>query len=1835
MTNEVFIHSFSCQIKYCFFTGNQAGDFIINETSGVITTARALDHENVSSYILNISVIDNGVPPLSSNAIFIIYVIDVNDHRPIFSQDLYEASIYENFTVNSTILRLHARDLDSSTAGGIIYSLHDSNDNDTFMLNSSSGEIKLARSLDFEQMKHYLLVVKATDTFLPNDTLDVIGAANDSNSSISFFSFANVSLLVLDVNDNPPRFARDFYSVLINENLPAGSLVARVNATDQDSGDNAEITYELLSSSRATELFVVNGSSGEVRTKLSLRDANYWTIDLSIIALDKGVPPLNSTALLQVRIHYNVTFKYNDTYPFTYVVRGALQVEPPVMLSSVYAETSLGLFSQMSGDLQVSTENIHHAEKFEVLKEPALYIKAALVSDWPDYQVIRIAVQVFDRNFNVKTAPTIVYFKLINLDTDLEINMNCVPSTNTGICVGRLLVPQEWLNTSVSSRTASLQYGLSLANMVELKQVALRGRPIPHVEGNFVILAPLYLLNVGDEFLLDVYAQYPKLVNYYTLIFTVSTGLKINGIQASPSWSVQTTFNGANEFVVFGVRKSGHSEDTSATVVLYFSIKVEIAENAIMVSPEYMECTVSQVSDQEGNQLIDAPVKAVFEDRFGRNEIGRFVVVEDDVTVIFVVADFSVIVNTAVLNGRRIDVPVVVYGVTASGRVLNVTSVVTCKSLDAAVLKVSNNCSSVYVTGSETRGSPEAIIEFSHQNLITNYSFIVWTPTIPISLSVTPAKLKRIRDWYDPGNSCKSRYQRARVTVTAEFSDGKQSYTGVDVSQHVKNNLKSSNISVAEIVGLNIHGKNVGKTTIEVYNSELVQSLGDMIVEVTNEETRVYIVDTIIATRIFLVIPESLNNSLQHAGSVNIDQTFSIPEDEGSVVVSLQYSDGVVNTFDNLQGFYINSTNNSVITVQEESVTAVNDGSGNLLQVVMHSSHCTLKPTLISSANVDVNFQEPVAVLLTSSSRHITLRGDPAEAIGVSLSAELTVTLVYNVSGREHRVDVTNDDRTIYNLEVGDNLVSFVAMERAVVISASSAGFGQVKMSVKFTHVQTSGRVAIDVIGAQELTFYASPHPAFNSSMNVNVTQLNPIGNSGEHQQARLNLILILTNGTSSDISRDARARFEISATQPAELAQNSFIKATDDGYHVVSVQWRNGKGQLSIKGSFTGLSSHVLTLQVDSTPVTVTSVEVAMPPNFTLIGLRDRSTLQLSVNLEFSDDSKLLGLFSSENKTLFDLVTFSTQDTTKISLNESSGLVSMKANSPQEVRVTVSAVQSPLINDSFAFACNLDPDVGDVDIGDVTGVPLNPAHVGESFVASVRINSGNRVLGSFDVEIVYDSELLEVVSVNEGADMTGFFVADKSSQTSQTGKVRIAGALSIESQVHPVRHVADVKFRVVSSGIARVSGSVLMIADDDLVGSVIGLPVPRNIVAGDIEVTTVNSLGRKRRSLSSAPRFYPQSSIKTRKRRSAFACPNSPCVNCTNGREPGDTDGNCIFDIRDVKFTLAYMTEQQFNFTRVKGQQIQNSITQQQLQALDANGDGSVTLNDVNLLLQANLQIVSLFPTLTVVPVQDPSSNCLLTISVSGSQLGIEPSDANRTKIFFDVSHSEQNFSNSLRDSVFTTGALDTTEKGIPGGIIRAEFNTAERRFVASLNTSLLYTNVGLSFVQVRFANDRSLDFTGTVMVNGLFTRPPLYQGVLNATLDLGNGRRYSIRRPNGYNPYTFFNNALASTNCSDDPLLENDIVLEALGARKLLASWKLANVRRGLNFSFILKLRLCDPAQLNEPCDFRALQVSGTNHTVTGLRPYTNYSVKVETTGIPLRETRWGTVRTLESGK
>ena len=71
------------QIIYSFVQdedneGNEA--FMIDSTTGAITTAQLLDREKVSGYILTVSARDKGIPPMSDTTDVEITINDINDN---------------------------------------------------------------------------------------------------------------------------------------------------------------------------------------------------------------------------------------------------------------------------------------------------------------------------------------------------------------------------------------------------------------------------------------------------------------------------------------------------------------------------------------------------------------------------------------------------------------------------------------------------------------------------------------------------------------------------------------------------------------------------------------------------------------------------------------------------------------------------------------------------------------------------------------------------------------------------------------------------------------------------------------------------------------------------------------------------------------------------------------------------------------------------------------------------------------------------------------------------------------------------------------------------------------------------------------------------------------------------------------------------------------------------------------------------------------------------------------------------------------------------------------------------------------------------------------------------------------------------------------------------------------------------------------------------------------------------------------------------------------------------------------------------------------------------
>lgn len=97
-------------------------------------------------------------------------------------------------------------------------------------LSSSSvfpGELKTQQPLDREEQEEYRLTVRALD-----------GGRR--------YCEAAVHLTVEDVNDNAPQFTSDPYAITVFENTEVGTFVARLLATDLDTGTFVCLFYKLV-----------------------------------------------------------------------------------------------------------------------------------------------------------------------------------------------------------------------------------------------------------------------------------------------------------------------------------------------------------------------------------------------------------------------------------------------------------------------------------------------------------------------------------------------------------------------------------------------------------------------------------------------------------------------------------------------------------------------------------------------------------------------------------------------------------------------------------------------------------------------------------------------------------------------------------------------------------------------------------------------------------------------------------------------------------------------------------------------------------------------------------------------------------------------------------------------------------------------------------------------------------------------------------------------------------------------------------------------------------------------------------------------------------------------------------------------------------------------------------------------------------------------------------------------------------------------------------------------------------------------------------------------------
>ncbi|XP_060225471.1 cadherin-23 isoform X2 [Meriones unguiculatus] len=281
-----------------YLVGNNSHHFIISPTSVQgkadvrIRVAVPLDYETVDRYDFDLFA-NESVPDHVGYAKVKITLINENDNRPIFSQPLYNVSLYENITVGTSVLTVLATDNDVGTFGEVNYFFSD--DPDRFSLDKDTGLILLIARLDYELIQRFTLTVIARD-----------GGGEETTG--------RVRINVLDVNDNVPTFQKDAYVGALRENEPSVTQLVRLRATDEDSPPNNQITYSIVNASAFGSYFDISVYEGygviSVSRPLDYEQIPNGLIYLTVMAKDAGNPPLYSTVPVTIEV-----FDENDNPP--------------------------------------------------------------------------------------------------------------------------------------------------------------------------------------------------------------------------------------------------------------------------------------------------------------------------------------------------------------------------------------------------------------------------------------------------------------------------------------------------------------------------------------------------------------------------------------------------------------------------------------------------------------------------------------------------------------------------------------------------------------------------------------------------------------------------------------------------------------------------------------------------------------------------------------------------------------------------------------------------------------------------------------------------------------------------------------------------------------------------------------------------------------------------------------------------------------------------------------------------------------------------------------------------------------------------------------------------------------------------------------------------------------------------------------------------------------------------------------------------------------------------------------------------------------------------------
>ncbi|XP_029297674.1 protocadherin gamma-C5-like [Cottoperca gobio] len=273
---------------------SEAGEqyFSVDAGKGELVVNDRIDREALcgqsASCVLTLQVVID--KPLQLHRVE-VEIQDINDNSPRFPSQEITLQIAESTAAGARFPLEIAQDLDVGVNSVRSYTLS-KDDFFSLKIKDVSGgrkvpELVLSKSLDREQKPFHQLQLTAID------------GGNPVKSGTS-----QLTITVLDINDNFPVFEKNVYKVSISENSVEGASILKLTAKDTDEGPNGEIEYSFGTHTPdiVLSVFDIDSLTGEIRLigKLDFETNAYYEIDIS--ARDKGTPRMEGHCMVHIEV---------------------------------------------------------------------------------------------------------------------------------------------------------------------------------------------------------------------------------------------------------------------------------------------------------------------------------------------------------------------------------------------------------------------------------------------------------------------------------------------------------------------------------------------------------------------------------------------------------------------------------------------------------------------------------------------------------------------------------------------------------------------------------------------------------------------------------------------------------------------------------------------------------------------------------------------------------------------------------------------------------------------------------------------------------------------------------------------------------------------------------------------------------------------------------------------------------------------------------------------------------------------------------------------------------------------------------------------------------------------------------------------------------------------------------------------------------------------------------------------------------------------------------------------------------------------------------------------